>query len=61
MNWYFDGSNLNNNKPLEEQNQEMARNLKMIYDSFISVGFSKAETMQLLVAIVQGACKGVKK
>lgn len=61
MNWYFDGSNLNNDKALEEQNQEMARNLKMIYDSFISVGFSKAETMQLLVAMVQGATGGGKK
>ena len=61
MNWYFDGSNLNYDKPLEEQNQEMARNLKMIYDSFISVGFSKAETMQLLVAIIQGVFMGAKK
>lgn len=60
MNWYFDGSNLNKDKALEEQNQEMAKNLKMIYDSFISVGFSKSETMQLLVAMVQGACNPKK-
>lgn len=59
MNWYFDGSNFD--KTLEEQNQEMARNLKMIYDSFISVGFSKAETMQLLIGMVQGAFMGAKK
>ena len=60
-NWFFDGSKLNTDDTPEEQNMKMAKVLKNVYDSFLAVGFSKTEAMQLLVGMVQGATGGGKK
>lgn len=60
-NWFFDGSKLNTDDTPEEQNMKMAKVLKNVYDSFLAVGFSKTEAMQLLVGMVQGATGGNKK
>ena len=59
-NWFFDGSKLNTDDTPEEQNMKMAKALKNVYDSFLAVGFSKTEAMQLLVGMVQGACNPKK-
>lgn len=60
-NWFFDGSKLNTDDTPEEQNMKMAKVLKNVYDSFLAVGFSKTEAMQLLVGMVSGATGGNKK
>ena len=52
MNWYFDGSNLNEGKEFADDYMDMTKGLKVIYDCFVSVGFSKSEAMQMLTTIL---------
>lgn len=60
-NWFFDGSNINTDKNAEDENMKMAIVLKNMYDTFLAVGFTKSEAMQLLIGMVQGATGGGKK
>lgn len=60
-NWFFDGSNINADKNAEDENMKMAIVLKNMYDTFLVVGFTKSEAMQLLIGMVQGAAGGNKK
>lgn len=61
MNWYFDGSNINKDKTTDEQNMEVAKTLRGIYNCMLSVGFTKTEAMQIIVGMVEGAARGGKK
>lgn len=61
MNWYFDGSNLQNNKPNDEALLESSRSIKKLFDSFVESGFTRAESLQIVIGLIQASLNQGKK
>ena len=60
-NWFFDGSNLQNSKADDDVLSEGAQSIKRLFDSFVQAGFTRTESLQIVIGMIQSSLNQGKK